>query len=133
MVMLSRVMPGDFILIACHLHEDSTAQIRDERLVVREPGNRANSLWSKPKTDAHRARGKRILGESSCQLDYADHACAIVVGLHGVTGVCLHKKLARLGIRSTFRVDDRSGDFESLLRIGDKFGFDDRVIFFVSW
>src|SRR3990170_7265382 len=100
MHVLARVMPSDLILITCHLHEDSAAQIRDERLVVCEPGNRADGLGSKPKADAHRASGKRILGEPPRQLNRANHARAIVVGLPGMTGMRLHKELARVGVGS---------------------------------
>ena len=110
--MLAGVMPGDFVFVARHLHEDAAAQIRDERLVVREPGDRADGLRPEPKADAHRASRKRILGESPRQLDRADHARAIVVGLHGMTGMRLHKELTRFGIRSAFGMDDRGGDFE---------------------
>ena len=131
-IVLSGVMPGNFIFVARHLHEDAAAQIRDEILVVREPGDRADGLRSKPKADAHRASRKRIFRESPRQLDRADHARAIVVGLHGVTGMRLHKELARFGIGSAFGVDNRGGDFESLFRVGDEFGFDDRVIFFIA-
>jgi hypothetical protein len=132
MILLTCVMPRDLILIARHLHEDAAAQIRDERLVVREPGDGADGLGSKPKADAHRASGKRILRKPPRQLDGADHARAIVIGLHGVTGMRLHKELARFGIRSALGMDDRGGDFESLLGVGDEFGFDDRVIFHLA-
>ena len=132
-IVLACVMPGDFVFVARHLHEDAAAQIRDERLVVREPGDGADGLRSKPKADAHRASRKWILRESPRQLDRADHARAIVVGLHGMTGMRLHEELPCFGIWSTFRVDDCRRDFESLLGVGDEFGFDDRVIFFVTW
>lgn len=89
------MMPCNFIFVARHLHENSAAQIRDERLVVREPGDRADGLGSKPKADAHRASGKRILCESPRQLDRADYARAVVVGLHRVTRMRLHKELTR--------------------------------------
>src|ERR1044071_3205444 len=133
MIVLAGVMPGNFVLIASHLHEDATAQIRNKRLVVREPGDRADRLRSEPKTDAHRSHRKWILGESPRQLDCADHAGAIVVSLHGMTGVCLNKELARIAIWSAFRMDDRSGNFESLCGVSDKFRFDDRMIFLVAW
>ena len=133
MIVLTCVMPRNLILIARHLHEDTAAQIRDERLVVREPGDGADGLGSKPKADAHRASGKRILRESPRQLDGADHARAIVVGLHGVTGMRLHKELARFGVGSALRMDNCCGNFESLLGIGDEFAVDDRMIFLVAW
>ncbi len=130
--MLAGVVPGDLIFVASHLHENSAAQIGDERLVVREPGNRADGLGSKPEADAHRTSGKRILGKAPRQLDRADHARAIVVGLHGVTGMRLHEEFTCLGIRSAFGMDDRRGDFESLLWVSDEFRFDDRMIFLIA-
>ncbi len=133
MIVLAGVMPGDLVLIARHLHENAAAQIRDERLVVRKPGDRADGLRSKPEADTHRASRKRILSEPPRQLDRADHTRAIVIGLHGMTGMRLHKELARFGIRSAFGMNDRRGNFESLLRVGDEFGFDDRMIFFITW
>ncbi len=115
MIVLACVMPRDLILIARHLHEDSAAQIWDERLVVREPRDGADGFGSKPKADAHRTSGKRILRKSPRQLDGADHACAIVIGLHGVTGMRLHKELTCVGVGSALRMDNRGGNFESLL------------------
>lgn len=131
--MLPRSMKCNFVFIARHLQKDSATQIWDERLVMRQPGDRADGLGSKPKADAHRASGKRILRQPPRQLDRADHARAVVVGLHGVTGMRLHKKLARFGVRSALRMDDRRSDFESLFGVGDELGLDHRVIFFVAW
>ena len=99
---------------------------------MREPGDRADGLGSKPKADAHRASGQRVFSESSRQFNRADHARAIVIGLHGVTGMRLHKELARVGIRSAFGMNNCCCDFESLLGVSDKFRFDHRVIFFVA-
>src|SRR5688572_9214519 len=127
------MMPCNLVLIARHLHEDAAAQIRDERLVVRKPGNCADGLGSKPKADAHRASGKRILGEPPRQLNCTNYPRAIVVGLHRMAGMRLHEEFARFGIRSAFGMNDRAGNFESLLWIRDEFRFDDRVIFLVSW
>src|SRR6266496_4743685 len=100
MIVLARMMPCDSVLIARHLHEDTAAQMRDERLVMREPGNRADSLWSKPKADAHRTSRKRILSKSPRQLNRADNTRTIVISLHGVTSMRLHKKFAYFRIQS---------------------------------
>jgi hypothetical protein len=59
--------------------------------------------------------GKRLFSESARQFNRADHARAIVIGLHGVTGMRLHKELARFGVRSAFGMDNCRRDFESLL------------------
>src|SRR5215212_5821507 len=107
MMMLSRVMPGDLVLVACHLHKDPAAQIRDQRLIVRQPGNRTDRLGSKPKTDAHRASRERILSETPRQLDRADHTRPVVIRLHRMTGMCLYQELACFQIHSTLWVDDR--------------------------
>src|SRR6185369_544874 len=98
MIVLSSMMPGNLIFIAGHFHEDSTAQVWNQCLVVGEPGNCANGLWSEPKADAHRSRRKRIPGKPPRQLDCADHTCAIVVRLHRMTGVRLHEELPCFGV-----------------------------------
>ena len=97
-----------------------------------EPGDGANSLGAEPKEDAHRPRRQRIRCETARQLDGADHACAVVVGLRGMAGVGLDDDLARFGVGSAFGVDDRSGDFESSRRVGDEFGSNHSAIFFVA-
>src|SRR5688572_4695199 len=107
-------MPGNLVFVACHLHKDSAAQVWNEKLVVREPGDHADGFRSEPEADAHRASRKRICGEAPRQLDRADHARPIIVSLHGMTGMRLHQEFTSLGIRSTFRMDDCSCDFESL-------------------
>src|SRR5689334_6499552 len=114
MIVLSSMVPGDLILIAGHLHEDPASQIWDQRLVVGEPGNRADGLRPEPKADAHRASRKRILSEAPRQLDRADDTRAVIIRLHRMTGMRLHKELAGFGIRSARRVNDRGRNFESL-------------------
>ena len=119
--MLPGVMPCNFIFVARHLHEDAAPQLRDEQLVVCEPGDRTNRLRTEPKADTHRAGGQGIFSETPRQLDRADHTRAIVIGLHRVTGVSLHKEFACFGVGSAFGVDDRGSDFESQRGIGDEF------------
>src|SRR5215211_6859410 len=132
MVVLPCMMPGDLILIARHLHKDPTAQIWDERLVVRQPGDRADRLRPEPEADAHRTRRQWILGESARQLDRADHPRPVVVSLHGMTGMRLNKEFTRIGIRSTFGMNNSGGDSETLPGIGGEFGFDDHVVFLMT-
>src|SRR6185295_17907686 len=63
----------------------------------------------------------------------ADHTRAIVIGLHRMTSMRLHKELAYVGIRSAFRMDQRGCDFESLLWVGDEFRFNNHMIFLITW
>ena len=57
-IVLTRVMPGDLVFVACHFHEDAAAQVLNEMFVVRELNNGADGLRSKPEADAHRASGQ---------------------------------------------------------------------------
>src|SRR5690349_17199142 len=50
-----------------------------------------------------------------------------------MTGMRLHDDLSCGCTWTAFGMNDCGRHFESLFRIGDKFGFDHRTIFFIAW
>src|SRR5689334_6008021 len=95
MIVLARVMPGDLVAVARHLHENAAAHILDEMLIVRKVHDGTDGFRAEPETHAHRAGWQRVFRQPTGELDGTHHAGAVIVGLHRVTGVCLNNDLSR--------------------------------------
>ena len=118
-IFVSNYIPN--IFVARHLHKNTTAKILNYIFIMRQPSNRADGFRSKPKTHTHRTRRQWIFSQPSRQLNRTDDPRAIIIGLHGMTSMCLNYKLACIWIRTTFWVDNCCSYLEGILFIEKRF------------